>query len=307
MAHLYLFSEASPSNWLATGNDEAWRTVVNFVFESDRDLPEHIDRGETHIEVLSQDLKYTSFIKDLESHLPNGTLRKWNARGGYKSRLCYAFGMVMSKYKPIVSACSFQEKTLRASKSALIGSYNRSIGAHEGKETGSEKFADTKRRLQRGRSSTSFHGYREVQSSENQMLVLLFMSWFIGRQYRAYHDKIVKGGHHDVGPMGLTIVSDKLSGDDDTRLMHEQNLRKLINSEGKAGKISLTRSTLGVPHSGDLLADNLTGWLNAAISDPKGEFSQKAKAIDYTGVWAGWTVLLNSVDEPKFVPALSYL
>ncbi len=307
MAHLYLFSEASPSNWLATGNGLAWRTVVNFVFESDRDLQEHIDRGETHIEVLSQDLKYTSFIKDLESHLPNGTLRKWNSRGGYKSRLCYAFGMVMSKYKPIVSACSFQEKTLRASKSALIGSYNRNIGAHEGKETGSEKLRDTKRRLQRGRSSTSFHGYREVQSSENQMLVLLFMSWFIGRQYMAYDEKIVKGAHHDVGPMGLTIVSDKLSGDDDTCLIHEQNLRKLINSESKAGKISLTRSTLGVPHSGDLLVDNLTGWLNAAISDPKGEFSQKAKAIDYTGVWAGWTVLLNSVDKPEFVPALSYL
>ncbi|MGO8820684.1 MAG: hypothetical protein ACLQO6_05585 [Desulfomonilaceae bacterium] len=307
MAHLYLFSEASPSNWLATGNDEAWRTVVNFVFESDPDLQEQIDGGETHIEVLSQDLKYTSFIKDLESHLPNGALRKWNARGGYKSRLCYAVGMVMSKYKPIVSACSFQEKTLRASKAALLGSYNRNIGASESEGTGSEKFKDTKGRLQKRRSSTSFHSYQEVQSSENQMLGLLFMSWFIGRQYRSCREKILKGGHNDVDILGLTIVSDKLSGDDDSRLRHEQNLRKLIDPEGKAVKIALTRSTLGIPHSGDLLADNLTGWLNAAISDPKGEFAQKAKGIDYTGIWDEWSLFLGSVDKPEFVPALSYL
>jgi hypothetical protein len=106
---------------------------------------------------------------------------------------------------------------------------------------------------------------------------------------------------------GLTIVSDKLSGYEDARLRHEQNLRKLINPEGKAAKIALTRSTLAVPHSGDLLVDNLTGWLNSAITDPKGEFAQKAKGIDYTGIWSEWSLLLDSVDKPELVPALSYL
>ncbi len=307
MAHLYLFSEASPSNWLATGNDEAWRTIVNFVFESDLYPQEQIDRSETHMEALSQDSKYAGFIKDLESHLPNGTLRKWNARGGYKSRLCYAFGMVMSEYRPIISACSFQEKTLRASKATLLTTYNGNIGVGVGEGTGPEKIKDSKWRLQKRRSSTSFHGHQELQSSENQMLVLLFMSWFIARQYRSYRDKILKGGHPDVDVTGLTIVSDKLSADDDSRLRHQQNLRKLIDPEGKVVKIALIRSNLGVPHSGDLLADNLTGWLNAAISDPKGEFAQKAKGIDYTGVWGDWSLFLGSVDKPEFVPALSYL
>lgn len=307
MSHMYIFSEASPSNWLATGSDEAWRTVVNFVFESDADLREQIDRGETHIEILKQDPKYTSFIDDLESHLPNRELRKWNTRGGYKSRLCYALGMVISKHKPIVFACSFQEKTLRSSKAALLESYNTNIGATESGGTGLEKIRDTRARAQKKRPSTSFHRYQELQSSQNQMLVLLFMSWFIGSQYRSYRDKILKGGRHDVDLTGLTIVSDKLSADDDSLLRHQQNLRKLIDPEDKAVKIALTRSNLGVPHSGDLLADNLTGWLNAAISDPNGEFAQKAKGIDYTGVWGEWKVLLGPVDKPEFVPALSYL
>ncbi|MGC8604632.1 MAG: hypothetical protein ACP5VS_13240, partial [Desulfomonilaceae bacterium] len=262
---------------------------------------------ETHIEALSRDRRYTGFIEDLRSYLPNAELRKWNTRGGYKSRLCYAFGMVLSKHKPMVSACSFQEKILRASKVELLRVYNKNVDAIKGDGAKSGKFKETKKLLQKGLSATNFRGYQEAQSSEHQMLVLLFMSWFIARQRLYYLKNAIEGGVNDSDLPLLTIVSDKLIGDDDSRVRHEQNLRKLIDPEGKGFKIELTRSTLGLPHSGDLLANNLTGWLNAAISDPKGEFAQKAKGIDYTGVWNEWTLLLDSVDKPEFVPALSRL
>ncbi|MFA6223828.1 MAG: hypothetical protein WC647_16100 [Desulfomonilaceae bacterium] len=304
-AHLYLFSDASPSDWMVKGNDEAWRTVVNLVFQSDPDLQEEVDSGKNHFEVLSQDQLYTDFMTDFLSHLPSGVLRKWNTRGGYKSRLCYALGMVQHKYKPIVSACSFQEKTLRASKAMLLESYNRNIGAGGG--TGPEKMKDTKKRIQKSRFGANFRSHQEAQSSENQFLVLLFMAWFIAGQYTFYRKNMVTRGPQGFDPLDLTIISDKLSGDDDSRRNHEQNLRKLIDPESGTARVTLTRSTLDVPYSGDILANNITGWLNAAISDPGGEFAQKAKAIDYKNVWAGWKILLGSVDKPQFIPALSRL
>ena len=37
-AHLYLFSDACPTDWLADGQDDTWHTIVNFVFQSSPDL-----------------------------------------------------------------------------------------------------------------------------------------------------------------------------------------------------------------------------------------------------------------------------
>ncbi len=303
-AHLYLFSDACPTDWLADGKDETWHTVVNFVVQSDPTLQAQVDSGKTHDAVLSQDKSYTGLITDLEAHLPSRQLRKWKTRGSYKSRLCRAFATVQPTYKPMVSACSFQEKTLRASKAALLQSYNQHIGGIEGRGIGFEEFKDVKGRLRMKHSFVNCCGYHEIQAPENQMLVLLFMSWFIADQYVFYRREILTSGRYGFDRLGITIISDKLSGDYE---LSEQNLRNLIDPDGEGIPIVLTRSPRSDTYSGDLLVDNLAGWLNAAISDPTGESAQHAKHIAPSGVWMGWHMLLESVDKLVSAPALSRL
>lgn len=124
IAHLYLFSDASPSDWLVDGQNDEWHTIVNFIFHSDPAAQPFIDSGLTHEEVLSHDRLYNEFIAQLQAKLPSRRLRKWNAGTGYQKRFCMAFAGICSRFKPMVSACFFQEKTLRASKNALLNSYN---------------------------------------------------------------------------------------------------------------------------------------------------------------------------------------
>jgi hypothetical protein len=54
-------------------------------------------------------------------------------------------------------------------------------------------------------------------------------------------------------------------------------------------------------------ADNLAGWLNAAVSDPAGNFGEAAREIARTGVWTGWHVLKDSSTELESMPAISRL
>ena len=71
ITHLYLFSDASPSDWLVDGQDDDWHTIVNFIFHSDPDVQPFIDSGQTHEEVLSHDRLYNEFIAQLQAKLPS--------------------------------------------------------------------------------------------------------------------------------------------------------------------------------------------------------------------------------------------
>jgi hypothetical protein len=304
-AHLYLFSDACPSDWLVDGRDETWHTVANFLFQSDPALQMQIDSGKSHEEVLKQDLLYSSIMTDLEAQLRFGRLQKWHSKGAYKTQFCQAFGATWAKYHPIVSACSFQQKTLRASKVALIRSYNNHIGGIEGRGIGFEEFKDTEGRLQMKHSFVNFNGYHEIRAPENQMLVLLLMAWFIADQYVFYRKEMVTSKRLGFERLGITIVSDKLSGDNELRQTNEQNLRNLIDPEAEGTPIVLTRSPQSDTFSGDLLVDNLAGWLNAAVSDPTEEFAHHAQKIAASGVWRGWHMLADSPDTLIMAPALT--
>jgi hypothetical protein len=119
-----------------------------------------------------------------------------------------------------------------------------------------------------------------------------------------FYKDIVLSGKYGFDGMHLTIVSDKLSGDDDTRRLAEQNLRNLLDPDGQGVPFVLTRSARSDEFSGDLLADNFAGWLNAAITDPGGPFADLALAL---GEWPGWHVLLPSTTKLEGVPATSLL
>jgi hypothetical protein len=132
-AHLYLFSDACPSDWLVDGQDDVWHTVVNLVFQSDPGLYSSIEQGQSHEKVLLLDPLYVRFINQIQSQLPSGRLHKWKTGPSYRERFCRALMAAQPEFKPLISACSFQEMTLWASKAGLLADYNRRVGGIEGR------------------------------------------------------------------------------------------------------------------------------------------------------------------------------
>jgi hypothetical protein len=306
-AHLYLFSDACPSDWLVDGHDDVWHTIVNVAFQSAPELQTDADGRLPHYVVLMKDPAFVAMIEALKSKVPSGVIRKWATGPGYRASFCRAFSDIWPTFRPLVAACSFQEKSLRASKQGLLNSYNRHIGGIEGRGIGFEEYEDDRGRRRMKHSFVDMSGYHEIKGLENQVLVLLFMSWFVADQYIFYFRDIVQSGRHGFDRLALTVVSDKLSGDDDSRPHNEQNLRRLVDPQDESVPIVLTRSPKSDVFPGDLLVDNLAGWLNAAISAPSGEFSSAAASIATSGVWAGWHVLKPSSERLESTGALSRL
>lgn len=307
VAHLYLFSDASPSDWLVDGQDETWHTIANFLFQSDPQLQAQVESGKSHAEVLSQDAAYNSLIADIERRLPSGRLAKWSTGPSYKAGFCQAIRAALTSHQIVVSACSFQEKTLRASQASLLQSYNAHIGGIEGRGIGFEEYTDDKGRLCMKHGFVNFTGFHEIEGLKNQLLVLLFMAWFVADQYVFFRKQIVGSGNYGFEQLGITVVSDKLSGDDDFRHRSEMNLRNLIDPDEEGIPIILTRSSKSDTFSGDLLVDNLAGWLNSAISNPTGETAQYIRDTAASGVWTDWHELIESSVKLEAVSVLARL
>ena len=303
-AHLYFFSDACPSDWLVDGQDDTWHTIVNVVFQSAPDLQSHVERGVPHIAVLELDPYFREMIEALKSGLNSGVLRKWKTGPSYHASFCRAFSNIWPKYQPLVSACSFQERALRQSKAALLNAYNTRIGGLEGRGISFREYVDRKGRLCMRHEFVDITGHHEFACPENQILVLLFMSWFVADQHAFYVRDIVASGRHGFDQLTVTVVSDKLSGDDDSRRVSEHCLRWLIDPETDGTPILLTRSPQSDEFAGDLLADNLAGWLNDCVSNPSGECWSMARGLEPFGAWSGWHVLAPSSERLRSVPAV---
>ena len=139
------------------------------------------------------------------------------------------------------------------------------------------------------------------------MLILLLMSWFVADQYIFYRKDIVDSGKLGFDSLVSTIVSDKLSGDNEFRSKSELILQNLIDPNGVSSPIILTRSPESDKYVGDLIVDNIAGWLNSAVSDPTGEFAQRICNLATSGVWAGWHILVPSLSKLESVNAVSRL
>ena len=306
-AKFFIFSDACPTDWLIDGHDEQWHTIANWVFQSDPALQPLVDQGLSHEKVLPQDELYVQFVDALKARLGSTRLKKWKTNETHRAAFGRAFCDLLSERRLLVTACSFQEKTLRGSVQALLNSYNRRIGGIEGRGIGFETFTDHKGRLQMKHSFVNFYGYHEIQAPLNQMLVLLFMSWFVADQYSFYSRDIVRDANSGFDKVALTVVSDKLSGDDDQRRKSEMNLRNLIDPESEGVPITLTRSAESDSFFGDLFVDNLAGFLNAAISNPRSDYGDFAREAATTGGWTGWHQLVESTSELASVSAMSRL
>jgi hypothetical protein len=197
---------------------------------------------------------------------------------------------------------------LRASKAGLLAAYNSRIRGIEGRGISFDEFTDGKGRPQMKHSFLNFHGHHEIQGPENQMLVLLFMAWFVADQYAFLFRDIVGRNRYGFDGLHLTVVSDKLSGDDDYRRKSERNLRNLIDSENDGEvPLVLARSRASDTFSGDLMVDNLVGWLTAAMNDPGGSFAGYARGLIASGVWTGWHHLQLSTSKIEGRPAIERL
>lgn len=304
---MYLFSDACPTDWLSEENDETWHTIANFKFQSDPALQARVDAGAPHSDILSTDPLYSGIIERLESRLPSRVLRKWKTGPGYREQVCRAVAEEARRTQLLVSACSFQERTLRAAKAALLASYNRHLGGTEGRSIGFEEWRDDRNRLRMKHSFVNFSGYHEIAGLEGQVLVLLLMSWFVADQFifHSNHLKALPSAGFD--SLSMTVVSDRLSGDDSARPTHEANLRRLIDPADDGVPIVLTRSPISDSFSADLLVDNMAGWLNAAIQEPAGIFADTIRRSADTGVWRGWHVLGESPKTLESTPGLERL
>ncbi len=304
---MYLFSDACPTDWLSEGEDETWHTIANFTFQSDPTKQSQVNAGVAHSDILGTDPVYTGIIARLESRLPSEVLRKWKTGPGYRERFCRAVAEEVRTTQLLVSACSFQERTLRKAKAALLASYNQHLGGTEGKGVGFEEWMDDRNRLRMKHSFVNFNGYHEIAGLESQVLVLLFMSWFVADQFIFHSNDLQARSPAGFDGLCMTVVSDRLSGDDDARPTHEANLRRLIDPAEEGAPIVLTRSPVSDSFSGDLLVDNLAGWLTAAIEDPAGGFADTIRSSADTGVWRGWHILRDSLTTLESVPALNRL
>jgi hypothetical protein len=293
-AHLYLFSDGCPTDWLEAGHDERWHTIVYFAFQSDPSLQGEVEGGTHFHQVLAKDLVFCDLFSQLTTGLPDNRLKKWKSSDAYKRRFIAAMSSSAPRSKPMLNAYSFQEKTLRQAKAKLLAAYNRH-GRTE-RDIGFGEESDGQGRKVMTHEYVDFHGYHKIQRLENQMLVLLLMAWAAADQYRWYYGQILGDPTLGFDRLALTVVSDKLSGDTATRDDSARNLRMLIDPYSEA-PIVLTRSPDSDAHPGDLLVDNMAGWLNACMCDPLGEYARAALQLSVRCPFAGWHEI-----QPDFTP-----
>lgn len=223
-AHFYVFGDGCPTDWLETGRDDRWHTLVYLLFQSDPHLQGRIGPGIHFHEVLENDPAFQDLVLRVQQQFPGNKLKKWKTPGTYKRRFVEAFSLLWNSDLPAINAFSFEERTLRESKEALIRAYNEQ-GRTDG-DIGFGEDHDARSRTVMRHEYVDQRGYHRIERLENQMLVLLFMAWAIADQYRFYRAQMPSNVRH----LSFTVVSDKLSGDDDVKEFSAAQSRNAIVS-----------------------------------------------------------------------------
>jgi hypothetical protein len=279
-ALLVLFSDACPTDWLVNGQDDRWHSIV-FV-------------------AIPWMATFDQLMQELGALLPGARLRRWKGRPEYQRRFQDAFGRIWPIYRPWINAVSFQERTMRKGKQALLRRHNEYTDV--GRSAGFAEWTDTQGRAQMRHEFVNFSGHHRAEAPENVMVVLLTMAWFAADQYWFYREKaIADGGCED---LDLRWISDRLSGDTETRRVSEVALRSLVDHDSLF-QVSIESSPKGANQPGDLLVDNLAGWFNAAIEDPRGDQMQALRAVPEISVLSGWKDITLEDEELKLHPVLT--
>lgn len=302
LAHLYIFSDACPTDWLTPGKESDWHTIASFVVQTDEPPVPNVP----HEVQLQRDKCYAGFVESLTDLLPGRLLRKWATGPGYRGSFTRAFVAVPQQFHPIVNAISYREGDLRTSERAILNAYNERIGGIEGRGIGFEEYFDRRGRRSLRHQFMNFHGLHTIEGPDSRILVLLLLSWRIADQYAHYHSDIVQSGKYGFTDLRVTVVSDRLSGDDEIRRTSEELLRNLIDPEQERSPIQITRSRESDKFSGDLFVDNCAGLLNAAMSAPG---SETARRLYNTGelLSKGWHVFVADTQKLTLQTAFEVL
>jgi hypothetical protein len=305
-AHLYIFSDACPTDWLIAGQENQWHTIVNFVVQTDPALFGAGFSDVSHEAALAVDTRYQELMAALASQLPGQSLKKWKTGPGYRARFAGALGSCPQERSPILNALSFREGDLRSSEQAVLAAYNSRIGGIEGRGIGFAEYTDHRGRRCLRHQFVNFYGLHSVEGPDNQLLVLLLMAWRIADQYAFYYREIVQSSRYGFDDLIVTVVSDRLSGDDEIKRKSEQLLQNLIDPKSERAPVRLTRSPQSDTFSGDLFVDNCAGLLNAAISDPATEAALAAHQASRL-LNRGWHALVPHPTEITLRSALELI
>lgn len=303
-AHMYLFSDGCPTDWLQDGHEETWHTIVNVLVESDPAQIGAVVQDNNYEILLAFDLQYSAMISAISEKLPDQQLRQWKSGGKYKKAFCKSIQQVAEKCNFLISACSFQEKTLRFSQAALLNSVGSRIGGSDGRGAFFSEFVDPKGRLQMQQAFMNFSGYHELCAPKNQMLVMLLTAWFAHNQYD-FHKKSFS--EFSTGNLLFTFIADTFSGDDDSNPKSLTILRNLVDPDGNNPNVRVVSTALSKEFSGAILVNNFAGLLDEAISNPLGEFAEQLIQLESTGIWSGWNLMLPSCTTLNATPAIGYV
>lgn len=301
--HIYLFTDSCPTDWLINGMEESWHTIAYFVFQSDPKEIQHLqlNKQENFNLAIERDSQFHRLLAAFKHpHNKQFMLKKWNSGDVYRKKFLSALNQIDPQFYPQFNALSFQEKTLKLYEPQLMVKFNQIFS---GKPIGFEKLCDTKGRpIMRHSYVDILTGYHVIERPVNQMLVLLLMATIIGDQFIFYRNKVLANREWGFDKFKMTVVSDRLSGDNDIKQYAENTLKFLLTTSNE--EIVLTKSPISDHYAGDLVVDNLAGLLNECISDVKGKTMQKLSALASLAFLRGWNKLENQQGIFDFVPVL---
>ena len=275
-AALLVYTDACPTDWLGPDKNDRWHTISYVV------VPDAVRFMET--------------MTALCSHLPNRRLRRWAGKAAYRERFKSALPTLWPEFLLWINAISFRESTLRSRKDAVLAMFNEYTA--EGRSIGFATVQDRNGKPMLRHESVSMSGYHIVEAPEDKVLVLLVLAWMAASQYWFYRQRPPFAGHERVS---LIIVSDLLSGDTQARQMGLVAIRGLIDHDSMFPTlVAFSRKEL--PNAGELLVDNVAGWLDECLRDPAELARLRSTLPDLLG---GWKKLVATPDGVSRVSANS--
>lgn len=295
-------------NWLSAGRDDQWHTIACIGVATDPALEAFIRDGADHNLALQLDTAFSEFLNSLTIRRGRLRLLKWTTAEAYRGRFIDAFHAMAAAplaWRPFVNALSFQEGTLRRAKSALLAAYN---GTRRDHDIGFVEHTDRKGRRMMRHEFVNFSGYHVLERLESQMLVLLVMAWTIADQYRSFERTVPQ---HGFDRASLTVVSDTLSGDSSLLRDSELVLRRLLDTNAATElahpSIRVTHSAESDSHPGDLLADNLAGWMAATLQAPRSTLGTRLLESESIAQILSWNELVQTHAQLSLKPVLPRL
>jgi len=269
---LKIYCDGCPTDWLSDNNPSQWHTIA-FVLDFDS-------------------ITLKAFAEVVCAQLPSAKLRQWKDSGAsYRNVIPQAVANALTSNPLIINVVSFTEETARAIFAACCSDLKIRF----------EESNDAKGRKVLLHQFVTFDGYYRIEGIEKKVVPVVIWVWLFLHQYQFYETHVARDVPNST--LALTVIVDRLSGDNDQIKWGEHALFNTINPD-REDLIKIQISPDDVPHEGDLLADNIAGALNAFMQESSLDVAERLETS--SGLIDCWKILTtNSLNIPHFVPARS--